>query len=67
VAHGYLSLYEAGGNYQFYVDEIQPAGRGQLHLEFELLKARLQQLGLAFGLLVNFHDSRLVIAPVRVK
>ena len=33
----------------------------------ERLKARLHQLGLAFGLLVNFHDSRLSISPVRVK
>ncbi len=46
VAHGYVSLYEVGGNYQFYVDEIQPAGAGQLHMQFELLKQRLQEEGL---------------------
>ena len=46
LAHGYVSLYEAGGSYQFYIDDIQPAGLGQLHLEFEMLKERLQQEGL---------------------
>lgn len=46
MAHGYVSLYEVGGNYQFYVDEIQPAGAGQLHMQFELLKQRLQEEGL---------------------
>ena len=28
VAHGRLSVYEVGGVYQFYVDQLQPAGRG---------------------------------------
>ena len=33
----------------------------------EQLKARLRRLGLKLGLLANFHDTRLVITPVRVK
>jgi GxxExxY protein len=33
----------------------------------ERLKARLRQLTIPFGLLVNFHDSRLAVAPVRIK
>ena len=46
VAHGKISVYEAGGNYQFYVDELEPAGRGALHAQFERLKARLSVEGL---------------------
>lgn len=46
VCHGYVSVYEAQGRYQLYVDEIQPAGRGVLYLEFEALKKRLAAEGL---------------------
>lgn len=46
VAHGRVSVYEAQGAYQFYIDTIQPLGLGILHLQFEALKARLQEEGL---------------------
>ncbi len=46
LAHGRVSVYEAGGRYQLYVDEIRPAGLGNLYLEFERLKARLEAEGL---------------------
>jgi len=46
VCHGYVSIYEAQGAYQFYVDLIQPAGAGALHLQFEALKNKLQAEGL---------------------
>ncbi len=46
LAHGNVSVYEAGGRYQFYVDRIQPAGVGNLYLEFERLKAKLEAEGL---------------------
>ncbi len=46
LAHGYVSIYEAGGSYQFYIDDIQPAGLGQLYIEFQMLKERLQKEGL---------------------
>ena len=45
-AHGRISVYEQGGRYQFYVDQVQPAGRGSLFQEYERLKARLQAKGL---------------------
>jgi exodeoxyribonuclease VII large subunit len=45
-AHGTLGVYEAQGQYQFYADGWRPAGRGDLHREFELLKARLEAEGL---------------------
>jgi exodeoxyribonuclease VII large subunit len=46
VAHGYVSLYEATGNLQLYVDMLQEEGQGALFLAFEQLKARLEAQGL---------------------
>jgi exodeoxyribonuclease VII large subunit len=46
IMHGRLDVYEANGKLQFYVDQIQPAGVGRLHLEFEALKRRLEAEGL---------------------
>ncbi len=46
VAHGRLDVYDAGGTYQLYVDSLQPAGFGDLALQFEALKARLLAEGL---------------------
>ena len=45
-AHGHLSVYEAGGQYQLYADELRPAGEGVLFQEFLRLKARLEADGL---------------------
>jgi exodeoxyribonuclease VII large subunit len=46
VAHGRISVYEARGTYQLYVDAIQPIGIGILYLRFEELKRRLEAEGL---------------------
>jgi exodeoxyribonuclease VII large subunit len=46
LAHGHVSVYEPSGQYQFYVDEMEPVGLGALHAQFEQLKARLAQEGL---------------------
>ena len=46
LAHGYVSVYPERGQYQFYADEIRPAGRGQLYAQFEALKERLTAEGL---------------------
>ena len=46
VAHGRVSVYEAGGAYQFYVDDLEAAGLGALYAEFERLKNRLAAEGL---------------------
>ncbi|MBN1992471.1 MAG: exodeoxyribonuclease VII large subunit [Anaerolineae bacterium] len=46
LAHGKISVYEAGGNYQFYVDDLEPAGQGALYAQFECLKVRLAAEGL---------------------
>ena len=46
LAHGKISVYEAGGNYQFYVDDLEPLGQGSLHARFERIKAELTAEGL---------------------
>lgn len=45
-AHGRISIYEAGGQYQLYADTIRPAGEGALFQEFLRLKAKLEAEGL---------------------
>ncbi len=45
-AHGNLSLYEAGGQYQLYVDQLRPVGEGALYAEYLRLKALLESEGL---------------------
>ena len=43
---GSLSVYEARGEYQIYVEALEPVGRGALQLAFEQLKKRLEEEGL---------------------
>ena len=45
-AHGVISIYEAGGQYQLYADTLRPAGEGALYQEFLRLKAKLEAEGL---------------------
>jgi exodeoxyribonuclease VII large subunit len=58
LAHGYISVYESQGAYQFYIDRIQAAGAGRLWQEFERLRARLTQEGL-------FDEARKRPIPAR--
>ena len=46
IARGHLSLYEARGEYQLYVEYLEPAGLGALQLAFEQLKQKLAAEGL---------------------
>lgn len=46
LAYGRVSVYEARGNLQFYVDTIEPRGQGSLQLAVEQLKQRLAAEGL---------------------
>ena len=43
---GSISVYEARGEYQFYVEHVEPIGLGALQLAFEQLKKRLEAEGL---------------------
>lgn len=46
LARGRISVYEAGGAYQLYIEEMIPDGVGTLYLAYEQLKAKLKAEGL---------------------
>jgi exodeoxyribonuclease VII large subunit len=56
--HGKISVYETGGQYQLYADQIRPLGEGALYQEFLRLKNMLEAEGL-------FDDERKRPIPYR--
>ncbi|MDP3804461.1 MAG: exodeoxyribonuclease VII large subunit, partial [Candidatus Omnitrophota bacterium] len=46
IAFGSISVYDARGDYQLIVEEIEPKGIGALQLQFQQLKEKLQKEGL---------------------
>lgn len=46
MARGRVSVYEAGGSYQLYIEEMIPDGVGDLYVAYEQLKQRLSEEGL---------------------
>ncbi|OJT74289.1 exodeoxyribonuclease VII large subunit, partial [Clostridioides difficile] len=46
IANGYISVYERDGAYQLYINEIEIEGIGNLHIEFNRLKEKLNKEGL---------------------
>lgn len=46
IARGRVSVYEAGGQYQMYIESVQPDGVGALYVAYEQLKAKLAEEGL---------------------
>ena len=46
MAHGRVSVYEQGGVYQLYIDEILPDGVGELYAAYERLKKKLGDEGI---------------------
>lgn len=46
VCRGYVSLYERDGQYQFYAENMVPFGKGDIAMEFERIKAKLESEGL---------------------
>ena len=46
VIQGRISVYERGGQYQLYIEDMQPDGVGALHIAFEQLKEKLSKEGL---------------------
>jgi exodeoxyribonuclease VII large subunit len=59
---GSLSVYEARGEYQIYVETIEPVGLGALQLAFEQLKKRLE----AEGLFSQERKKPLPMLPSRI-
>ncbi len=46
LARGRISVYEAGGSYQLYIEEMIPDGVGELYIAYEQLKKQLESEGL---------------------
>ena len=46
VARGKISVYEPGGTYQLYINEMTPDGLGELYVAYEKLKKKLEDEGL---------------------
>ncbi len=58
ICRGKVSVYEPRGDYQLYVDLVEPKGKGALQLAFEQLKEKLKAEGL-------FDDKRKRKLPLR--
>jgi exodeoxyribonuclease VII large subunit len=59
---GSISVYEARGDYQIYIEHIEPVGLGALQLAFEQLKKRLE----AEGLFATERKKPLPLLPSRI-
>ncbi len=62
IVRGHVAVYEPGGQYQFYVEEMQPDGVGALSLAFEQLKEKLA----AEGLFAEEHKRPIPPFPARI-
>jgi exodeoxyribonuclease VII large subunit len=62
IVRGSISVYEPRGEYQIYVEHIEPAGLGALQLAFEQLKKRLE----AEGLFDTARKKPLPVLPSRI-
>ena len=62
LAYGRVSIYEARGNYQLIVEQMEPAGEGVLKQRFEALKKKL----LAEGLFDEDRKQELPALPSRI-
>ena len=56
LAYGKVGLYEARGNYQLIIEQLEAAGEGVLKRRFDALKLKLANEGL-FAIVPNFSDT----------
>ena len=62
LVRGRVSIYEAGGQYQIYAEELQPDGLGALNMAYEQLKKKLE----AEGLFAQERKKTLPLYPQRI-
>lgn len=62
IAFGIISIYEARGDYQLIVEQIEDAGEGELRRRFELLKKKLD----AEGLFDDERKQQIPLLPRRI-
>ena len=62
IAHGRVSVYPQSGQYQLYVDDLQPDGAGALALQYEQLRRKLE----TEGLFDEARKRRLPPMPMRI-
>lgn len=62
LVRGKVSVYEATGNYQIYVEEMLEDGIGNLYIAFEQLKKKLQEE----GLFLESHKKKIPKIPNRI-
>lgn len=62
LVHGRISVYEASGSYQIYVDSMQLDGLGNLYVLFEQLKLKLHKE----GLFDPFKKKKIVRVPRKI-
>ena len=46
IAAGKIDVYESGGKYQLYAAEIKQDGQGNLYIQFEELKKKMEEMGM---------------------
>jgi len=62
ICFGSISVYEARGDYQLIVKEVEPKGIGALQLQFQQLKEKLQKE----GLFSDSHKVQIPFLPTRI-
>lgn len=62
ICKGYISIYERDGQYQLYIEDMEPAGIGALHLAYQQLKDLLDKE----GLFDNTYKKRIPTIPKKI-
>lgn len=64
LVHGRVTVYEARGTYQIYVDDMIEDGIGELQIRFEKLKKQLMSEGLFYEMDGYYRKNPLMVRPL---